>query len=94
MKDSRSSTRYSARSSDSACMAYSRHLEHQQVIEGRTAALGAVRSRHRPLQFRAEPLEVDQSRNALKDVALGRALPQPVVDVEEARLPSRHHPLR
>ena len=66
------------------------HLEHQHVVEGRTAALRAVRPRHRPLQIRAEPLEVHQRRDALQVVALGRQLPQPLLDIEEARLPSLH----
>jgi hypothetical protein len=44
------------------------------VIESRAAALRPVRPRRRPLELRAERLEVEQRRDALEIVAIGGAL--------------------
>jgi hypothetical protein len=45
-------------------------LEHQHAIEGRPAALRAVRARHRPLQLRAEHREIHQRGDPLEVIAL------------------------
>jgi hypothetical protein len=58
-------------------------LEHQHVIEGRAAALCAVRTRHRALQIAAEQLEIDHRVQPLEAVAFGRDLPQPLVNVKK-----------
>ncbi len=71
------------------------NLGHQHMVERRPAALAAVRAWHCPPQSRLEHLEVDQPLQALKVVALGRQVLQPLVDVEKSCLtPHRHssHP--
>jgi hypothetical protein len=58
------------------------------VIVGRAPALGAVGSRDRALQIRPEYLEIDDGVQPLQIVALGRKVVQPLVDVENSRLPA------
>jgi hypothetical protein len=45
-------------------------LEHQDVVERRTTALGSVGSRHSALELRPEQLEVDRCSQPLEVVAL------------------------
>ena len=66
-------------------------LEHQHVVEGGPATLAALRPRHGPLQLGTEDLEIDHRRQPLQPVALGRQEGQPLLHVEEPRLP--RHPV-
>jgi hypothetical protein len=53
------------------------------VVERRPATLGAIRARHRALEFGPEQLEVDHGRQPLEVVALPRQPRQPLFDVEK-----------
>ena len=61
-------------------------LEHEDVIEGRATTTRAIGSRRGPLQVRPEQLEVHQPIQPLQRVALGRELPQALIEIEKPSL--------
>jgi hypothetical protein len=58
-------------------------LEHQDVVERRPAALGAIRPWHGALELGPEQLEVDHRREPLQVVTFPRQPGQPFLDVEQ-----------
>jgi hypothetical protein len=68
------------------------NLEHEHMIEGRAAALGAVGSWHRSNEIRPEQLEVHDGAQPFELVAFGRELLQPFVDIEEPGLTTHATP--
>ncbi len=67
-------------------------LEHHDGVERRPAAPGAIAVVERRVELRPEHLEIDHGRECLELIADVAQPPQPIVNVEQPRMP-RHAPL-